>query len=364
MGKRGGGGGGGGGGGSGSATGFQNSRKRTPSAEVHYDSNGDPFHYRKTRPSDSELPLGTQVRMLFDDGVYYKGRIDIYNDVTKQYRIAFEDGDKIYVKLPDEDVQIAVPIWKKMQDEGRVAKKPKFALFTSGVVSEAALTALTQQETVQSRTDWEDRAPDAPESVLLVPQVDDNTPRHLQIAAPLLQVLTDDWLQVAHDGLLYQLPFPPDWSVAALLRAYGEKKPEAARPAAGKEFGRAPSGTATGGEADGGITSEMRKAFALELTACFDTVLRDSLLYRPDELAQHTELVAKRKVAGHEAQAGGGGWAEVYGAPHLARLVSKLHEVCMLVKGHTRLELVKMANDFASFFAAECAVKATRGPCA
>ena len=49
---------------------------------------------------------GTRVRVCYADSNWYYGSIDSYHEQTGKYRISLDDGDKIFARLPDEDVDI------------------------------------------------------------------------------------------------------------------------------------------------------------------------------------------------------------------------------------------------------------------
>jgi NACalpha-BTF3-like transcription factor len=53
-----------------------------------------------------EHALGTQVRMLFDDGVWYSGTVTKFDLRSKHYTVEFEDGDLQETKIPDKDVEV------------------------------------------------------------------------------------------------------------------------------------------------------------------------------------------------------------------------------------------------------------------
>jgi len=312
--------------------------------EIFYDSNGDPFRFRKVRPTET-VEEGTSVRMLFDDGEWYKGRVDIYNEVTDQYRIAFDDGDKIYVKLPDDDVQIAVPVWKTK--EGKIAKRPKYLLFNSSdpLRSEEILSRLGTLSSVETVTSWEEKGPDKSDFVTLVPTK--KCELDLEIAQPLVSLLTADWAQVAHELKVHSLPVPSDISVASILARYiakGSESKEGGRAEGGaggdmrsgmegrsagecegmESGGKGEDGDSAGGRADaregggmeegragsratgegeeagewtgrgrGKITMNMRQSFAEEVEACFEVVVGDMLLYNTGTLGLLALLVQK-----------------------------------------------------------------------
>ena len=53
-----------------------------------------------------EHALGTTVRMLFDDGVWYSGTVTKFDLRSKHYTVEFEDGDLQETKIPDKDVEV------------------------------------------------------------------------------------------------------------------------------------------------------------------------------------------------------------------------------------------------------------------
>jgi hypothetical protein len=69
-----------------------------------------------------ECPLGTQVRMLFDDGVWYAGTVTKFDARSKKYTIEFDDGEVQETKIPDDDVQL-VPLRKGSSSSSKGAGK-------------------------------------------------------------------------------------------------------------------------------------------------------------------------------------------------------------------------------------------------
>jgi hypothetical protein len=72
----------------------------------------------KTPPSSSasgvksgqEFVCATLVRMLFDDGVWYNGKVSSYDVRSKKYSIEFEDGDIQETALPDKEVEVLLDV--------------------------------------------------------------------------------------------------------------------------------------------------------------------------------------------------------------------------------------------------------------
>ena len=53
-----------------------------------------------------EHALGTNVRMLFDDGVWHPGTIVKFDGRSQTYSVQFEDGDSQETKIQDQDVEV------------------------------------------------------------------------------------------------------------------------------------------------------------------------------------------------------------------------------------------------------------------
>eukprot|EP00961_Rhodomonas_salina_P234482 3169136-Rhodomonas_salina.1 len=53
-----------------------------------------------------DIEVGTMVKMLFDDGKWYKGTIDKYLKSKNLYTVVFSDGDRQNTKIPADDVQV------------------------------------------------------------------------------------------------------------------------------------------------------------------------------------------------------------------------------------------------------------------
>lgn len=62
--------------------------------------------YQDGPPADQEYELGTHVRVLFDDGLWYAGVVACFNTVTSKYSVQFDDGDEMDLRIPDKDVEI------------------------------------------------------------------------------------------------------------------------------------------------------------------------------------------------------------------------------------------------------------------
>ena len=60
--------------------------------------------------SGQEFVCGTLVRMLFDDGVWYNGKVSSYDVRSKKYSIEFEDGDIQETALPDKEVEVLLDV--------------------------------------------------------------------------------------------------------------------------------------------------------------------------------------------------------------------------------------------------------------
>ena len=56
-----------------------------------------------------EYNVGTRVRMLFDDNVWYDGKVTKYNSRRGKYVIAFDDGDVQESSIPGKDIEIIGP---------------------------------------------------------------------------------------------------------------------------------------------------------------------------------------------------------------------------------------------------------------
>ena len=56
-----------------------------------------------------EYDVGTRVRMLFDDNVWYDGKVTKYNSRRGKYVIAFDDGDVQESSIPGKDIEIIGP---------------------------------------------------------------------------------------------------------------------------------------------------------------------------------------------------------------------------------------------------------------
>eukprot|EP00960_Hanusia_phi_P028810 747602-Hanusia_phi.AAC.4 len=55
---------------------------------------------------DDTFAGGTRVRVCYSDGFWYYGSIDDFHEPTGKYRISLDEGDRIFVALPDVDVEI------------------------------------------------------------------------------------------------------------------------------------------------------------------------------------------------------------------------------------------------------------------
>lgn len=73
--------------------------------------------YQDGPPRDQEYELGTPVRVLFDDGLWYAGLVTHFNVATSKYSIQFDDGDQMDMRIPDKDVEVV------SRDELEASKK-------------------------------------------------------------------------------------------------------------------------------------------------------------------------------------------------------------------------------------------------
>ena len=71
----------------------------------------------KDMNDEPEYAIGTCVRMLFDDGVWYRGWVKKFHHRSNKYTVEFEDGDQQQTHLPGEDVE---PLDAKMKEAARL----------------------------------------------------------------------------------------------------------------------------------------------------------------------------------------------------------------------------------------------------
>ena len=81
-------------------------KAKTPAGEHTHKGKETPGAAEGALKNGQECPLGTQVRMLFDDGVWYLGTVTKFDARSKKYSVEFQDGEVQETKIPDDDVQI------------------------------------------------------------------------------------------------------------------------------------------------------------------------------------------------------------------------------------------------------------------
>jgi len=62
--------------------------------------------YEEGPARDQEHDIGTHVRVLFDDGLWYPGVLTDFKTLTKKYTVQFDDGDEMDLRIPDKDVEV------------------------------------------------------------------------------------------------------------------------------------------------------------------------------------------------------------------------------------------------------------------
>lgn len=62
--------------------------------------------YEEGPARDQEHEVGTHVRVLFDDGLWYPGVLTEFKTLTKKYTVQFDDGDEMDLRIPDKDVEV------------------------------------------------------------------------------------------------------------------------------------------------------------------------------------------------------------------------------------------------------------------
>ena len=66
--------------------------------------------YSEGPPGEQEFELGTHVRVLFEDGLWYLGAVTNFDERSSKYTVVFEDGDQLDMRIPDKDVEILTPV--------------------------------------------------------------------------------------------------------------------------------------------------------------------------------------------------------------------------------------------------------------
>lgn len=287
---------------------------------------------------DEIVPKNTRVRMLFDDGKWYPGRVEFYNEISKQYRINFDDGDRIYVTLPDADVEILDPPPNRKTHGGeRENARRTLTPVDQLKLSQAELEALAALPTVQTAEQWEDAGLDRVSVAALAraPASD----LDIVLPQPLLLAISQDWLVTASQHRIYKLPQSP--TVAAVLEEYGRWKKPGGKSRRDKESGE----EASTGEHATAVTVQMRGRFAQEMLECFEKVVGTLLLYEGPEQEQFQAFESEAK------------YAEQYGLIYLTRLLLRLPECSLVLQGSpARKALAGMASDLALFLASHPAL--------
>lgn len=52
------------------------------------------------------LCAGTCVEALYDDGLWYEGRIESHDSTTGRYKITLQDGETVTTPLPDDNFRV------------------------------------------------------------------------------------------------------------------------------------------------------------------------------------------------------------------------------------------------------------------
>ena len=62
--------------------------------------------YEEGPVGEQEHEIGTPVRVLFEDGLWYLGWVTDFKTETGKYVVEFEDGDEMDLRIPDKDVEV------------------------------------------------------------------------------------------------------------------------------------------------------------------------------------------------------------------------------------------------------------------
>jgi hypothetical protein len=93
--------------------------------------------------AEVEYKIGLRVEMLFEDGVWYRGRIHRYHPSKNCYTVLFEDGDRQQIAIPDPDVRVlsAARLAEEAAEKARAEAAAEAAAAAAAAAEAQAATA-------------------------------------------------------------------------------------------------------------------------------------------------------------------------------------------------------------------------------